>query len=249
MSSFHFDFSQSFDNVLNTFVNWIPNVVEFLIVVILGYFVALIGGWIAKKVLRIARLDYYLDRGVVGGWLTGAIGRPSRFAGKIVFWVVWFGSFGVAASLAHLPLVGNLVTSVYSYVPDMLSALFIFVLAVAISAVVNNIVKRTMGDTPTGKIVASVVPVLVMSIAGFAILNALRIAPQIVEITYGALMGALALGLALAFGLGGREVAARMLEEAYQGGQKQVRQVRLDVQKGNVRGKKELEKFQTKSNK
>ncbi|HEY2054106.1 MAG TPA: hypothetical protein VGH14_09245 [Solirubrobacterales bacterium] len=53
----------------------------------------------------------------------------------------------------------------------------------------------------------------------FMILNQLRIAPQIVVITYASLMGAVALGAALAFGLGGRDVAARMLEDAYRRGQ------------------------------
>ena len=54
-----------------------------------------------------------------------------------------------------------------------------------------------------------------MAIAVFMILNQLRIATDIVTITYAALMGAVALGMALAFGLGGRDVASRMLEEAY----------------------------------
>jgi hypothetical protein len=58
-----------------------------------------------------------------------------------------------------------------------------------------------------------------MGIAVFMVLNQLRIATDIVTITYAALMGAVALGAALAFGLGGRDVASRMLEEAYRRGQ------------------------------
>ena len=83
-----------------------------------------------------------------------------------------------------------------------------------------------MGDTPTGKVVGSVVPVLVMAIATFMILNQLQIAPEIVTITYGALIGGVFLAMALAFGLGGREVAGRMLADAYDKGQEQRGQVR-----------------------
>ncbi len=68
---------------------------------------------------------------------------------------------------------------------------------------------------PTGKLAATALPVLVMAIAVFMILNQLRIATDIVTITYAALLGAVALGMALAFGLGGRDVASRMLEDAY----------------------------------
>ena len=67
----------------------------------------------------------------------------------------------------------------------------------------------------------------------------LRIAPAIVTITYAALIGAFALAAALAFGLGGREVASRMLEEAYMKGQTQREQVRRDLEIARERGRRE----------
>ena len=97
----------------------------------------------------------------------------------------------------------------------MIAALLIFVIAGVIAAAIGGLVARTMGDTPTGKIVGSVVPVLVMAIATFMILNQLQIATEIVTITYAALIGGVFLAMALAFGLGGREVAGRMLADAY----------------------------------
>ena len=60
-----------------------------------------------------------------------------------------------------------------------------------------------------------------MGIATFMILDQLNIAPAIVEITYIALLGSVALGMAIAFGLGGRDVAARLLEDAYRQGREQ----------------------------
>ena len=80
-------------------------------------------------------------------------------------------------------------------------------IAGVVAAAVGGLVARTMGDTPTGKVVGSVVPVLVMAIATFMILNQLQIATEIVTITYAALIGGVFLAMALAFGLGGREVA------------------------------------------
>ena len=59
-----------------------------------------------------------------------------------------------------------------------------------------------------------------MAIAAFMILDQLKIATNIVVITYAALVGAVALGMALAFGLGGRDVAGRLLETAYARGWK-----------------------------
>jgi len=99
-----------------------------------------------------------------------------------------------------------------------------------------------MGDTPLGKIVATAVPVIVMSIAVFMILEQLKIATQIVTITYAALWGAIALGTALAFGLGGRDVAARMLEGAYDAGQRNKGQFRRDLDQGMGRASTEVDR-------
>jgi hypothetical protein len=92
-----------------------------------------------------------------------------------------------------------------------------------------------MGDTPTGKIVRAVIPGLILAIGTFMVLDQLNIAPQIVTITYAALLGMLALAGALAFGLGGREVAADLLRSAYDSGQQNAGQVRRDMQAGRQR--------------
>jgi hypothetical protein len=104
-----------------------------------------------------------------------------------------------------------------------------------------------MGDTPTGKVVGSVVPVLVMAIATFMILNQLRIAPEIVTITYAALIGGVFLAMALAFGLGGRDVASRMLADAYDRGQEQRGQVKQDLRTGKERGRRDAERLKAQA--
>ena len=108
--------------------------------------------------------------------------------------------------------------------------MLIFVVAALVSGAVAAGVTKVMGNTPTGKIVAAVVPAVVMVIAIFMILDQLQIAEQIVTITFAAIMGALALGLALAFGLGGRDVAGRLLEDAYEKGRAAKDQARQDVE-------------------
>jgi len=140
-----------------------------------------------------------------------------------------------AIGALQIPAVTAFMNQVLAYLPNVVVAVLIFVIAGVVAAAVAGLVAKTMGDTPTGKVVASVVPALVMGIAIFMILNQLKIAPEIVQITYTALIGAVALGLALAFGLGGREVAAEMLRGAYDKGREQKWQVKADMQKGKER--------------
>jgi hypothetical protein len=123
----------------------------------------------------------------------------------------------------------------------------IFVIAGAIAGAVAGLVAKLMGDTPTGKLVASIAPVLIMGIAVFMILNQLRIAPDIVTITYAVLLGSLGLGMALAFGLGGRETAAQLVAGAYQKGQEQQGQVKHDMALAKDRGQERAEQGKAKA--
>jgi hypothetical protein len=124
---------------------------------------------------------------------------------------------------------------VLAYLPNVIAALLIFLIAAAIAAAVGGLVHRTMGDTPTGRVARSAAPTLVMAIAVFMILNQLGIATVIVTATYIALIGAVALGSALAFGLGGRDAAADLINSGYRKAQEQSDQVRADLAVGRQR--------------
>ncbi len=74
------------------------------------------------------------------------------------------------------------------------------------------------------------------------ILDQLNVAPAIVTITYAALVGSVALASALAFGLGGRDVASKMLDGAYEKGKDNVAQVKHDMNVGKNRTKDKVER-------
>jgi hypothetical protein len=134
---------------------------------------------------------------------------------------------------------------VLAYLPNVIAAILIFVVAAIVAGAAGGGAAKLLGDTPTGKVVGTAVPALVMTIAVFMILSQLGIAEEIVQIAFAATMAALALGLALAFGLGGRPVAERMLEQAYQKGQEQQDQVKQDAQLARERGQEQAQRAQS----
>src|SRR5947199_74543 len=92
----------------------------------------------------------------------------------------------------------------FAWLPHVIGAIaafLIFLVASALAGGIAAVVDRTMGDTSLGRIARAAAPVLIMAIAVFMILEQLKIATAIVTITYAALIGAIALGSALAFGL------------------------------------------------
>jgi hypothetical protein len=231
------DIGSSVQRGLDAFFAFVPRLVGFLLVLLIGYIIARIVKTVIVKLLGKVGIDRALHSGSTGQYVNKVAPdvRPSNLIGSLAFWFLFLGAVAIAVSQLGIPALNTFVAAIGAYIPNIIVAVLIFVIAGVVAAAVAGLVAKTMGDTPTGKVVASVVPALVMGIAIFMILNQLKIAPEIVQITYTALIGALALGLALAFGLGGREVAAEMLRGAYQKGREQKGRVKADLEKGKER--------------
>jgi hypothetical protein len=146
------------------------------------------------------------------------------------------GALSLAVSVLGIPALTAFMAAIFAYVPNVLAATLIFLVAGALSAGAAGLISRVMGETATGRVARVVAPSVIMAIASFMILEQLQIAQGVVLITYAAIMGALALGSAIAFGLGGREVAGRILQGAYENNREQVK---ADVSQGVVQARAE----------
>jgi hypothetical protein len=232
--------SGSVDRAFTVFFAWVPALIGAVVVLLIGYLVARIVGTLVYRVAHRAGLDHTLHSGPGGNMIGQLTAKPSRLLGTIAFWAILLSTISLAASVLHIKALTAFIGAVWAYLPNVIVALLIFIVAGLLSTAVATIAKRAMGDTGIGRVVAAGVPILVMTIATFMILDQLKIAHNIVVITYAALLGAVALGSALAFGLGGRTVAERMLEGAYTTTQDNKRQWKEDLDQGASRAKEEV---------
>ena len=229
--------ADSLQRGLDQFVAFLPRLIGFLVILLIGWLIARIVKALIVKALQGVGIDGALSSGAAGPFVARALpgARPSEAIGTIAFWFLFLGAFAIAVSQLGIQALDNFVQSIVAYLPNVVVAILIFVLAGAVAAAAGRLITGALGDTPTGRIAAAAVPVLIMGVATFMILEQLRIAPAIVEITYVALLGSVALGMAIAFGLGGRDVAGRMLEEAYRHGRvrrDEVRRYRASADQG-----------------
>jgi hypothetical protein len=211
------DVGDSLQRGLDNLIGFLPNLVGFLIILAIGYAIARVVKSIVTKLLEKIGTDRAMHTGSTGEYVNSVAPgfRPSSAVGTVAFWFLFLGALAIAVAQLGIAALDNFVGAVVAYLPNVVAAILIFVVAVALSGAVGRLTARTMGDTPTGKVVGAVAPVLIMAIGVFMVLDQLEIAPQIVTITYAALLGGLFLAMALAFGLGGRDAAGRMLSEAY----------------------------------
>ena len=216
-------------DALRTIGRWLPSLIGALVILLIGYVVAKAIEGLMRAALKRVGFDRLLHRGTAGSYISHVMPSPSGALGSVIFWLIWLGTLSIAVTVLGVPALTSFVYAIYGYLPNVVAALLIFLAAGAVSSAIAALVSRLMGDTPTGKLVGTVVPALTMVIAVFMILNQLQIAKDIVNITYTALIGSAALGMALAFGLGGRSVAAKLLEQAYESGLNASAQAKRDL--------------------
>jgi hypothetical protein len=232
------EISESLQRALDDLIGFLPRLIGFAIVLLIGYLVAKALQKLVALALEKAGTDRAVRSGPSGEYVQRMVPdvSPSELIGRVVFWFVFLGALSIAISSLGIAALNEFVADVFNYLPNIIVAILIAVIAIPVAGGLAKLAERTWGDSPMGKMMATAIPALVLGIAVFMILNQLRIATDIVVITYAALMGAVALGAALAFGLGGRDVASRMLEEAYRRGQ---------AERAHARTRSEVEESQS----
>ena len=225
------DVGQSTQNGLNQLGTWVPKLVGALIILVVGYIIARMVGKVVARALSRLGADRALSTHSLGRLRDQHVPalQPSRLIGRVAFWFIFALAILAAVSTLGIAALSDAVASITAYIPNVIAALLILIVAIAISGAVAALVQRLMPGTVLGKIVQTVAPTLIITIALFMALVQLKIATQIVVATYVLVLGAIALGFALAFGLGGREVASQMLMSAYQSGQQRMPQVKAEM--------------------
>jgi Mechanosensitive ion channel, conserved TM helix len=209
--------TQSLQRGLDALIGFIPNLLGCLVILLIGYLVARVVKLVVAKLLAAVGLDRALSGSQAGAYVErvspGA--QPSRLVATVAFWFIFIYAIAAAIGALKIPTLTNFMANVQNYLPNVIAAVLILVIGVALASALGGLVDRLAGDTAGGRMARAVGPTLILAIVVFMVLNQLEIAPAIVTTTYIALIGMLAVAGALAFGLGGRDLAAEMMRDAY----------------------------------
>jgi len=197
---------------------------RFLINVLLVIFILIIGWLISKlikavvtKLLRTVKLDDLSDRIELDSLLEkgGIKYSLSELIGAICYWLALLVTFVVAINAIGLTIAAELLQKVVLYIPNVIMAIFILILGMFVATVLKNIVQTAANNAglAQSKIFSKVVEVAVVAFSIFIALEQLRIGIRITELTVSIVLGSLGLGLALAFGLGCRDLAGKFMAE------------------------------------
>jgi len=200
------------------FGDMVPKLLLALGIVALGYIVAKVMERIVDGILRKIGLNRMLDRGGVLQAVerSGARVNPTRLISSLVFWLVMFAVVLAAANMIGLQSVAAVVGNLVGYIPSVITAIVIIVAGILLGQFVGGLIGTSIGGMHGGRALAGAGQAGVIIIATFMALQELGIATDIVTTAFAILFGAIAMALALAFGLGNRDLAGEITRAWYE---------------------------------
>jgi Conserved TM helix len=195
--------SQGVEDAWSSFAKFVPKFVGFLVILLVGYIVARAIAKALNVVLERVGFDRVVERGGVKKALAKAKFDASDIVAKIVFYAVFLMVLQMAFGVFGANPVSDLLRSVVAYLPKVVAALVIIVIAAAIATAVRELIDASLGALSYGKTLANAAGVAIVAVGVFAALNQLQIAPAIVTGLFYALLAVVAGSAIIAIGGGG----------------------------------------------
>jgi Mechanosensitive ion channel, conserved TM helix len=204
---------------------FLPNFFYALFILIAGWILCNIAKRVVVRLLRIFRFDWLVERvGMARGLELGGIKQNgSEILGLLVFWFLFL--IVIVATLEILGLTGATETlnAIFLYIPKVVAAVVVLILGLYFANFLQT-VTRTSFINAGLKQADSMALVAYYAAVVFivaAVLQILDIAAEIVMWAFVLIFGSICLALAIALGLGGKDVAARLLEKWLEGPKEQ----------------------------
>jgi hypothetical protein len=191
---------------------FLPKLVGFLLILLIGYFIAKAIAKIVDKVLERVGFDRAVERGGVGRALAKSKYDPSSLLAKIAFYALMLFVLQLAFGLFGDNPISDLIAGVIAYLPNLFVAILIIVIGAAIAAAVKEIVEASLGGLSYRRGLAIGASALVLIVAVFAALDQLNVAENIVVGLFYALLAIVVGSAIVAVGGGGIRTMSRYWE-------------------------------------
>jgi hypothetical protein len=221
---------------LNNLLAAIPAIIGALLILAIGWILSNFLARLVSGLLSRAGADRLFAEhgGEVYGSRAEAF-KPSVVGGELVKWLIRIVFLVAAANVLNLPQVSELLNQVLLWIPNLIVAAIILLVAPLIARFVRGVIEvgaGRMGFTNApllGRIAEAAIVVFAVIVA----INQIGIAADLVDTLFIGIVAALALAFGLAFGLGGRDVAAELTRSWYESSQRTAERVAAAVQESD----------------
>jgi hypothetical protein len=207
---------EPFDRLAQQLIQVVPTLVTVLLILIVGGALAYLVRKVTHRTLALLKFDKLVNRTGMAGAIerTGLFRSPSEFGARLAQGAVWVFIILFALSAAGTAMTDELVARFVNYIPDLLTAALVLLLGSAVSKFLSRsaLLAAVNAQWAGARFIAGGVRVLLMSLAVVVALEQLRIGRTALLVSFAILFAGIVIAVAIAFGLGARDLAREWLE-------------------------------------
>ncbi len=212
------ELTQSMDQIAADLKNFLPRLFEMLILVLLGWLIAYVLKSVLRGILRLVRFDKLSEHtGATELLKKAALPSSSELLSRFVFWVAWLGFILLGVNVLGIVGLQEHVGRFFGFLPRLFAALFLFFFGMLAASFFSRaaLLAAVNANLPSPRLISSTIRTLIVVLTVSMGFEELGLAENTVLVAFGIVFGALMLGLALAFGIGGHDLARQYLERRF----------------------------------
>ncbi|HKT12075.1 MAG TPA: hypothetical protein VJW77_09660 [Terriglobia bacterium] len=210
--------SRTLGNFFNALTVFLPRVLSMVVIIVAGFVVALVLKVIVRRIFGIASFRKYCDSaGLTNMMRKAALPPPVELLGQIVFWVVWIVFIVLGVDALGISALREQISRFFTFLPQIFVAMVVLFIGLLIANFLSRatLLAATNANYRSARVLASLVRLVIIIFFVTMALEQIGLGRRVVLIAFSIAFGALMLGSAIAFGLGGRDVARQILEKQF----------------------------------
>jgi hypothetical protein len=197
------DFQRGWNDAWARIAAFLPKLVGFILILIIGYFVAKLLARVVNSVLERVGFDGWVERGGLRQTLAKSKYDPSDILAKVAFWASFLFVLQLAFGVFGPNPISDLIHGIIAFLPNVFVAILILVIAGALAKAAADLLQSVLGAVAGGEWMARGAGIAILAIGLFAALNQLQIAPAIVNGLFYAILAVIVGAAVISIGVGG----------------------------------------------
>jgi len=207
---------QAYGNLVRMIAEFLPRFLVMVLIILAGWLIAWLLKHVVRGVLHLTQLDQLSEKAGASRVLRrAALPSMTEFLSRFIFWVVLLGFTLVGIGVLGIPELHDQLTRLFQLLPEILVAIFILFIGMLAANFLSRaaLLAAVNAGSRSPQLLSSAIRSVIWILALTMALEQVGIARQTVVAAFSIVFGALMFGLAIAFGLGGQELARQLLEK------------------------------------
>ena len=212
------ELSQALHEIARSFAHFLPRLIVMLVLAFVGWMIAYVVKAVLRSILQLIKFDKLSENAGASQLLTqAALPSATEVLSRFVFWVTWLGIILLGVRALEILGLQEQVAKFFLFLPRLFVAMFILFFGLLAASFFSRaaLLAAVNANVPSPRVLSLALRTLIIVFVLSIVFEELGLAEQTMLVAFGIAFGALMLGLAIAFGMGCRDLARRFLEKRF----------------------------------